>query len=325
MTPATTGGASRATRKSPPTSRVSQGAKKTAGASAASKKKAQAPVAKGARTGRVAGARSAAAAPAGATVRKAKTAPQKAVARARAGAPAASSAKPATKPQASRTPERTSRTPERSGATRAGGETKTTKAARKAATKATEKKVVTSTSRTAKEKEPSGASTVLKPATAVRQPAAAVTPPSAAPATARKKPSSRRAPAAPVGPYAQDEKFLTEQRQLLEAERTVYLAQASDLKAEADSLAQEREPGDVQFDEESGEGGTVTVDRERDLALSAQALAAVEEIDAALARIADRTYGECERCEQPIPKPRLKALPYARLCVACKSGGLSRR
>jgi DnaK suppressor protein len=143
--------------------------------------------------------------------------------------------------------------------------------------------------------------------------------------TAEKKPARRGATAASAGPYAADEKFLAEQRQLLESERAVYLAQASDLKAEADSLAQEREPGDVQFDEESGEGGTVTVDRERDLALSAQAMAAVEEIDAALAKIADGTYGACERCGEPIPKARLKALPYARLCVACKSGGLSRR
>ena len=126
-------------------------------------------------------------------------------------------------------------------------------------------------------------------------------------------------------PYATDDKFLAEQRELLEHERIVYQGQAADLKAEADSLAQEREPGDVQFDEESGEGGTVTVDRERDLALSAQALAAVEEIDAAMLRIGTRTYGACERCHQPIPKARLRALPYARLCVACKSGGLTRR
>ena len=52
---------------------------------------------------------------------------------------------------------------------------------------------------------------------------------------------------------------------------------------------------------------------------------AVEEIDYATVRVADKTYGYCERCFQPIPKPRLRALPYARLCVACKSGGLSRR
>ena len=128
-----------------------------------------------------------------------------------------------------------------------------------------------------------------------------------------------------TGPYAKDLKFLDEVRELLQADRAIYQEQATSLRAEADSLALEREPGDVQFDEESGEGGTVTVDRERNLALSGQALLAVEEIDDALKRIDDKTYGYCERCFQPIPKPRLRALPYARLCVACKSGGLSRR
>jgi DnaK suppressor protein len=128
-----------------------------------------------------------------------------------------------------------------------------------------------------------------------------------------------------VGPYAKEPKFLEEQRVLLLEERAVYRGQAIDLRAEADSLALEREPGDVQFDEESGEGGTVTVDRERNLALSAQAGLAVEEIDDALRKIERKSYGGCERCFQPIPKARLRALPFARLCVACKSGGLSRR
>lgn len=121
------------------------------------------------------------------------------------------------------------------------------------------------------------------------------------------------------------DKFLQEQVALLEEERKVYLEQAEALKAEADQLAQEMEPGDIQFDEESGEGGTMNIDRERDLALSAQARAAVEEIDHALAKVRTGTYGVCESCGQPILKARLKALPYARLCVACKSGGLSRR
>ncbi|HEY3702980.1 MAG TPA: TraR/DksA C4-type zinc finger protein [Acidimicrobiales bacterium] len=121
------------------------------------------------------------------------------------------------------------------------------------------------------------------------------------------------------------DKFLLEQQGLLRAERATYVEHAEDLKAEADSLAQDMEPGDVQFDEESGEGGTVTVDRERDLALSAQARAAIEDIDHALAKIEAGTYGLCEGCGQPIPKARLKALPQARMCVTCKSGGLSRR
>jgi DnaK suppressor protein len=119
-----------------------------------------------------------------------------------------------------------------------------------------------------------------------------------------------------VGPYAKETKFLDEQRALLLEERSIYDGQAHDLRAEADSLALEREPGDVQFDEESGE---------RNLALSAQASAAVEEIDDAVRKIERKTYGACERCHQPIPKARLRALPFARLCVACKSGGLSRR
>ncbi|MCL4313458.1 MAG: TraR/DksA C4-type zinc finger protein [Actinobacteria bacterium] len=123
----------------------------------------------------------------------------------------------------------------------------------------------------------------------------------------------------------EDKQFLEEQRQLLLEERAVYMGQASDLKAEAELLVEEMEPGDIQFDEESGEGGTTTIDRERDLALSEQALAAVAEIDHALAKIDQGTYGKCEQCGQPIPKARLKALPYARLCVPCKSGGLSRR
>ena len=155
--------------------------------------------------------------------------------------------------------------------------------------------------------------------------AAPVAPPPPARSTFTPKPK----PPAPVrpktGPYAKDVKFLEEITELLAEERAIYQEQATSLRAEADSLALEREPGDVQFDEESGEGGTVTVDRERNLALSGQAALAVEEIDYAALRVADKTYGYCERCFQPIPKPRLRALPYARLCVACKSGGLSRR
>jgi len=152
---------------------------------------------------------------------------------------------------------------------------------------------------------------------------AAASPPARTTFTPKPKPPPPVRPK--TGPYAKDVKFLEEVRELLLADRAIYQEQATSLRAEADSLALEREPGDVQFDEESGEGGTVTVDRERNLALSGQAVLAVEEIDDALKRIADKTYGYCERCFQPIPKPRLRALPYARLCVACKSGGLSRR
>ena len=63
------------------------------------------------------------------------------------------------------------------------------------------------------------------------------------------------------------DKFLEDQLAELESERANYLRQAESLQAEADSLTEDREPGDVQFDEESGEGDTLAVERERDLAL----------------------------------------------------------
>ncbi len=133
---------------------------------------------------------------------------------------------------------------------------------------------------------------------------------------------NRKPPAKRKGPL---DKFLLGQLETLKEERATYTRQAASLKAEADLLVFEREPGDVQFAEESGEGDTIAVERERDLALSAQASAAVEEIDRAIAKIEDGTYGVCEQCYGTIPKERLKALPYAALCVQCKSAGFSRR
>jgi DnaK suppressor protein len=119
--------------------------------------------------------------------------------------------------------------------------------------------------------------------------------------------------------------FLDGQKAALIAERSTYLKQADELKAQADSLALEHEPGDVQFDEEGGEGGTSNVDRELDLLLSAQARASITEIDVALAKIENGTYGLCEQCGAVIPEARLEALPHASLCVSCKNGGLSSR
>ena len=60
--------------------------------------------------------------------------------------------------------------------------------------------------------------------------------------------------------------------------------------------------------------------RERDLALSAQARAAVELIDAALARVEAGTYGICIHSGQPIPQERLEAIPWAAERVEFKTG-----
>ena len=122
-----------------------------------------------------------------------------------------------------------------------------------------------------------------------------------------------------------DAKFLKGQHDLLVAERSALLGQASRLEDEANSLIEDGEMGDVQFDDESGEGDTMVVERERDLALSAQARQTVAEIDAALERMANGTYGYSVVSGAPIPRERLEAIPWATVLVEEKVGGIGRR
>lgn len=42
------------------------------------------------------------------------------------------------------------------------------------------------------------------------------------------------------------------------------------------------------------------------------------QIDLALTKLDERTYGRCEMCEEPIPLPRLEALPFAIRCARCQ-------
>src|SRR5215211_3604929 len=111
----------------------------------------------------------------------------------------------------------------------------------------------------------------------------------------------------------------------LRDEKSRLLHQADELVAEAEELARDREAGDTQFDEESGEGDTIAVERERDLLLSAQARHVVEEIDAALLRLRRGTYGVCSYAGRKIPLERLEAIPWADVCVDCKARAERRR
>ena len=122
-----------------------------------------------------------------------------------------------------------------------------------------------------------------------------------------------------------DAKFLKSQRDLLTAERQSLLGQADRLEDEANSLIEDGEMGDVQFDDESGEGDTMVVERERDLALSAQARQTVADIDAALERLSRGTYGYSLVSGRPIPRERLEAIPWATELVEEKVGGIGRR
>ena len=71
-------------------------------------------------------------------------------------------------------------------------------------------------------------------------------------------------------------------------------------------------------DQHLADHASETFDRELDESLEENADQIAREIDAALARIEDGSYGTCARCGQEIPAERLDAVPYAVLCVDCK-------
>ncbi len=135
-------------------------------------------------------------------------------------------------------------------------------------------------------------------------------------ASAKKAAPRRKSPKPRFG-----DAFLEKQRQALLAERRRYTEHAERYEAEAEQLVSEREPGDVQFDEESGEGDSIAVERDRALQISAREREEIAEIDAALARIEDGTYGICVVSGKPIPKERLEAIPHASMRVEVKSSG----
>ena len=121
-----------------------------------------------------------------------------------------------------------------------------------------------------------------------------------------------------------DAKFLTAQHKLLLEARISLTGQAVRLEDEANSLIDE-EMGDVQFDDESGEGDTMVVERERDLFLSARARQDIEEIDGALRRLEIGSYGYSVVSMKPIPRERLEAIPWATELTEEKVGGIGRR
>ena len=181
---------------------------------------------------------------------------------------------------------------------------------KKTTTKATAKKAA------AKKKAPAKKKAAAKKTTAKK----ATTKKAAAKKTTKKKAAANKKPAkSPFG-----KKFIDQQEKRLLEERARYTKSAQTWKAEADSLLVDREPGDVQFDEESGDGDTLQVERERDLALSSYAMNAVEEIDDALARVKAGVYGVCVTSGKPIPKERLEAIPWAAERVEYKVAGFRR-
>jgi RNA polymerase-binding transcription factor DksA len=73
-------------------------------------------------------------------------------------------------------------------------------------------------------------------------------------------------------------------------------------------------------DEHDPEGATIAFERSQVDALVQQTVRHLAEVEAALERVAEGRYGQCERCGGPIAEARLEARPVARTCVSCAAG-----
>jgi RNA polymerase-binding protein DksA len=98
--------------------------------------------------------------------------------------------------------------------------------------------------------------------------------------------------------------LLTLRQRLVQASEFVDLT--SDDGAEINSSA---------ADQHLADHASETFERELDESLEDNAGEIIREIDDALGRIDDGTYGTCTSCGKPIPEERLSAVPYATLCV----------
>jgi DnaK suppressor protein len=103
---------------------------------------------------------------------------------------------------------------------------------------------------------------------------------------------------------------------------------ADELRSRRDELttelgemtAVERDPhASVSFGKRIGEGTTEAVERLNRVGTARELGAMLEDVDRALRKLDEGTYGICDRCGRLIPEARLEARPWSVLCVACAS------
>jgi RNA polymerase-binding transcription factor DksA len=102
-------------------------------------------------------------------------------------------------------------------------------------------------------------------------------------------------------------------KQRLEDERARRLALADRLRHEEADPVESSELSTI--DQHPAELGTETFERELELTTLTIIEGELKDIDDALRRLDQRTYGICEECGKPIDEARLEAVPWARYCV----------
>jgi RNA polymerase-binding protein DksA len=101
----------------------------------------------------------------------------------------------------------------------------------------------------------------------------------------------------------------------LRSERAELSDQLTTIEDQTFATTQSDMSGDVGVDDESADAGTATFEREKELSIEQNVRDLIAKIERALKRLDEGTFGICEICGKPIEKARLKALPYADLCI----------
>lgn len=103
-------------------------------------------------------------------------------------------------------------------------------------------------------------------------------------------------------------------RRRVEQERERLTTTLAGLEADAEAQKESLQELSV-MDEHQADIGTETFEREKDLSIMESVRAGIQDLDRALQRIEDGSYGTCEVCHEPIGDERLEAVPAARFCV----------
>jgi len=108
-------------------------------------------------------------------------------------------------------------------------------------------------------------------------------------------------------------------RKLLLAKRAILLGDVSALEKAALHSSRQDASGDLsKMPLDMADIGSDNYEQEFNLGLIETEQATLEEIDEALERIENKSFGRCVECDSPIPAARLRVKPHAKLCIECK-------
>jgi DnaK suppressor protein len=102
----------------------------------------------------------------------------------------------------------------------------------------------------------------------------------------------------------------------MDTTRTTLLEKKAELEEQMAVLeAPPGERGEISFGKRVGEGTSIAVDRLSQVAVHDKLQVTMVDVERALAKVDEGTYGTCDVCGRPIADGRLEALPWATLCV----------